>query len=158
MLAELLAYNKSALCLSASPAFSFVSFYTLSDVWLQHLSDLARETSQLNYVLLGPLLSNSFASYLGYHALDISKSNAVRQVAQVVPGTSFFTLLRFVFCFLFFSALKTSKKRQPRLVSPSAAKNQHHMITQTILKSSSGICLEWGLQTSLWTRTAIKCK
>ena len=38
LLAEVLAYNKSALWRSASPAFSFVLFYTLSDVWLrQHL-------------------------------------------------------------------------------------------------------------------------
>ena len=29
--------NKLSLCRSASPAFSFVIFYTLSDVWLQHL-------------------------------------------------------------------------------------------------------------------------
>ena len=30
----ILAYNKSALCCSASPEFSFVLFYILSDVWL----------------------------------------------------------------------------------------------------------------------------
>ena len=34
---NILVYNKSALCRSASPAFSFVLFYTLSHVWLQHL-------------------------------------------------------------------------------------------------------------------------
>ena len=34
MLAEILAYNKSALCRNASFAFSFVSFYTSSDVLL----------------------------------------------------------------------------------------------------------------------------
>ena len=39
-LAEILAYNKSALCRSASPAFSFVLFQTLSDLWLQHLFNL----------------------------------------------------------------------------------------------------------------------
>ena len=33
----ILAYNKSALCCSASSEFSFVLFYILSDVWLQHL-------------------------------------------------------------------------------------------------------------------------
>ena len=35
----ILAYNKSAVCRRASPAFRFVLFYTLSDVWLQYLFD-----------------------------------------------------------------------------------------------------------------------
>ena len=33
----LASYKESALCRSASPALSFLLFYTLSDVWLQHL-------------------------------------------------------------------------------------------------------------------------
>ena len=39
MLAEILAYNESALYRSASPVFSFVLFHILSDVWPQHLFD-----------------------------------------------------------------------------------------------------------------------
>ena len=63
MLAKILAYNKSALCLSASFAFNFVSLYTSSDVWLQHLLKLEiRQQEPVSYidVLRGPLHSHSF--------------------------------------------------------------------------------------------------
>ena len=45
----LLVYNKSAHCSSARPAFSFVLFYTFSDVWhsISSIRDRARGTSQL---------------------------------------------------------------------------------------------------------------
>ena len=68
MLAEILPYNKSALCRRASPAFSFVLLHTLSDVWLQHLFD--ERSGRRNQSVIstrcmhGPLLSNSFNNLL----------------------------------------------------------------------------------------------
>ena len=59
---EILAYNKSALRRSASPAFIFVSFYTSSDAWLQHLFTCKqKEPVSFIFPLRGPLLSNSFS-------------------------------------------------------------------------------------------------
>ena len=68
MLAEILAYNKSAFCRSVSAAFSFVLFYTVSNVWLQHLfiklEIRQEEPVSYIYALRGPLHSNSFSCYL----------------------------------------------------------------------------------------------
>ena len=68
MLAEILAYNKSAFCRSVSAAFSFVLFYTVSNVWLQHLfiklEIRQEEPVSYIYALRGPLHSNSFSCSL----------------------------------------------------------------------------------------------
>ena len=56
--------NVMPLCRSASLAFSFVSFYILSDVWLQHLFTEARQEEPVSfiYALRRPLHSNSFSN------------------------------------------------------------------------------------------------
>ena len=68
VLAEILAYNKSAFCRSVSAALSFVLFYTVSNVWLQHLfiklEIRQKEPVSYIYALRGPLHWNSFSCYL----------------------------------------------------------------------------------------------
>ena len=68
VLAKILAYNKSAFCRSVTAAFSFVLFYTVSNVWLQHLfiklEIRQEEPVSYIYALRGPLHSNSFSCYL----------------------------------------------------------------------------------------------
>ena len=64
LLAEILAYNKSALCRSASPEFSFVLFYSTLKVTsgysISFLKIEQEEPVSHIYALRGPLHSNNF--------------------------------------------------------------------------------------------------
>ena len=105
MLAEILAYNKSApayniksaLCRSVSHAFRFVSFYTSIDVWLQHLLKLEiRQQEPVSFIsaLRGPLASHADvlrgssrvpAPPLGTSAGEDSGPLALRVFTNLVP-------------------------------------------------------------------------
>ena len=90
---------KFALCRSASPACSFVLFYSLSDVWLQHLfNQRSRKRSQ----------SVIFTCYVDHCIQTVFEFHFFTVVLALLPCLSFQSFRQYMFICLYFSGQSTS--------------------------------------------------